>query len=125
VGASSRVDTELVRRGLARSREHAAMLVTAGRVRVDDRPVTKPAHRVEPGGRLEVEPDPDDPGFASRAGHKLAGALTAFGPGGPQVRGRRCLDVGSSTGGFTDVLLGKPFFSFGKYAHILRRYPIV
>jgi 23S rRNA (cytidine1920-2'-O)/16S rRNA (cytidine1409-2'-O)-methyltransferase len=79
--------------------------VAAGRVSVDGRAVTKPAQRVEQASRLDVEPDPDDPGFASRAGYKLAGALAAFEPQGLPVRGRRCLDVGSSTGGFTDVLL--------------------
>jgi 23S rRNA (cytidine1920-2'-O)/16S rRNA (cytidine1409-2'-O)-methyltransferase len=105
VAARPRVDAELVRRGLARSREHAARLVLAGRVRAAGAPVGKPAQRVAPDGELLVDVDPDDPGYASRAGHKLAGALDALAPRGLQVRGRRCLDVGASTGGFTDVLL--------------------
>jgi 23S rRNA (cytidine1920-2'-O)/16S rRNA (cytidine1409-2'-O)-methyltransferase len=100
-----RVDAELVRRGLARSREHAATLVAAGRVRADGRVVVKPAYRTVPGTELVVESDADDPGYASRAGHKLAGALAALAPHGLVVSGRRCLDVGACTGGFTDVLL--------------------
>jgi 23S rRNA (cytidine1920-2'-O)/16S rRNA (cytidine1409-2'-O)-methyltransferase len=105
VPAGHRVDAELVRRGLARSREHAAALVAEGRVRADGHRVRKPAQRLDPDVDLVAEPDPADPGYASRAGHKLAGALAAFGPEGPRVRGRCCLDVGASTGGFTDVLL--------------------
>ena len=102
---AARVDAELVRRGLARSREHAVTLIADGRVRADGRAVTKPAYRVDARSDLAIAADPTDPGYASRAGHKLAGALEAFGPGGLSVRGRRCLDVGASTGGFTDVLL--------------------
>jgi 23S rRNA (cytidine1920-2'-O)/16S rRNA (cytidine1409-2'-O)-methyltransferase len=105
VSPSARVDAELVRRGLARSREHAVALVAAGRVSAAGRPVGKAAQRVAAGSDLAVEPDPDDPGYASRAGHKLAAALATFAGDGLDVRGRRCLDVGSSTGGFTDVLL--------------------
>jgi 23S rRNA (cytidine1920-2'-O)/16S rRNA (cytidine1409-2'-O)-methyltransferase len=105
VAAGARVDAELVRRGLARSREQAASLVAAGRVRADGRVVGKPAVRVAAGTELVVEADPADPGYASRAAHKLAGALVELGPQGLAVRGRRCLDVGASTGGFTDVLL--------------------
>jgi 23S rRNA (cytidine1920-2'-O)/16S rRNA (cytidine1409-2'-O)-methyltransferase len=105
VSTRPRVDAELVRRGLARSREQAARLVLAGRVRVAGHPIDKPAHRVDPDDELLVDPDPNDPGYASRAGHKLAGALEALGPRGLTVRGRCCLDVGASTGGFTDVLL--------------------
>ena len=52
-----------------------------------------------------VRADPDKPDYVSRGGHKLAGALSAFGPRGLRVEGRRCLDAGASTGGFTDVLL--------------------
>ncbi len=74
-------------------------------MRAGRRTVGKPAQRVDADGELLVDPDPADPGYASRAGYKLAGALHAFGPQGLTVRGRRCLDVGASTGGFTDVLL--------------------
>jgi 23S rRNA (cytidine1920-2'-O)/16S rRNA (cytidine1409-2'-O)-methyltransferase len=101
---TTRLDAELVRRGLARSRAHAATLVAAGRVSVDGHVATKGAVPVGPERALQVTAD-DDPGYASRAGHKLAGALDALGPDGPAVRGRLCLDAGASTGGFTDVLL--------------------
>jgi 23S rRNA (cytidine1920-2'-O)/16S rRNA (cytidine1409-2'-O)-methyltransferase len=100
-----RLDAELVRRGLARSREHAAELVAAGRVTVQGAVATKPATGVTTDVALVVRDDPDRPDYVSRGGHKLAGALAAFGPLGFQVAGRRCLDAGASTGGFTDVLL--------------------
>jgi 23S rRNA (cytidine1920-2'-O)/16S rRNA (cytidine1409-2'-O)-methyltransferase len=98
-----RLDAELVRRGLARSREHAAQLISAGRVEVRGVVATKPATSVDGDSALRVVPDDGDPGYASRGGHKLAGALAAFGD--ISVSGRRCLDAGASTGGFTDVLL--------------------
>ncbi|AEG44121.1 TlyA family RNA methyltransferase [Isoptericola variabilis] len=107
----ARTDVELVRRGLARSRRHAAQLVAAGRVRVDGAVVAKPAAPVPEGAALDVAPDPADPGYASRAGGKLAGALDALAadPAGravvQAVAGAWCLDLGASTGGFTDVLL--------------------
>jgi 23S rRNA (cytidine1920-2'-O)/16S rRNA (cytidine1409-2'-O)-methyltransferase len=100
-----RLDAELVRRGLARSREHAGELVHAGRVKVGGAVATKPATAVSTDVALLVSQDPDRPEYVSRGGHKLAGALEAFGPRGLDVRGRRCLDAGASTGGFTDVLL--------------------
>jgi 23S rRNA (cytidine1920-2'-O)/16S rRNA (cytidine1409-2'-O)-methyltransferase len=100
-----RLDAELVRRGLARSREHAAELVAAGRVKVSGAPAVKPATGVTTDVAIVVADDPDRPDYVSRGGHKLAGALAAFGPLGLVVAGRRCLDAGASTGGFTDVLL--------------------
>ncbi len=100
-----RLDAELVRRGLARSREHAAELIAAGRVRVAGVTATKAATGVTTDVALVVTEDPDRPDFVSRGGHKLAGALAAFEPRGLVVAGRRCLDAGASTGGFTDVLL--------------------
>jgi 23S rRNA (cytidine1920-2'-O)/16S rRNA (cytidine1409-2'-O)-methyltransferase len=99
----SRLDAELVRRGLARSREDAGRLIAAGRVEVGGVVAGKPATGVGAGASVRVRPDDTDPGYVSRGGHKLAGALAAF-PGIP-VAGRRCLDAGASTGGFTDVLL--------------------
>jgi 23S rRNA (cytidine1920-2'-O)/16S rRNA (cytidine1409-2'-O)-methyltransferase len=99
----SRLDAELVRRGLARSREQAAELVHAGRVLVAGQPATKPATAVEPATPLLVEEVPGEPAYASRGGHKLSGALDEFAT--LAVAGRRCLDAGASTGGFTDVLL--------------------
>jgi 23S rRNA (cytidine1920-2'-O)/16S rRNA (cytidine1409-2'-O)-methyltransferase len=100
-----RLDAELVRRGLARSRDHAAELIAEGRVTVQGQRATKSATGVTTDSDLVVRADPDRPDYVSRGGHKLAGALTAFGSGGLDVTGRRCLDAGASTGGFTDVLL--------------------
>jgi 23S rRNA (cytidine1920-2'-O)/16S rRNA (cytidine1409-2'-O)-methyltransferase len=100
----NRLDAELVRRGLAGSTQEAGELVAAGRVEVRRTRATKAAAMVDPAEAVRVvEPDAD--GFVSRGAHKLAGALTAFGPLGLAVRGRRCLDAGASTGGFTDLLL--------------------
>ena len=100
-----RLDAELVRRGLARSREHAADLISARRVTVSGSPATKAATGVTTDAALVVAADPSRPDFVSRGGHKLAGALEVFGPLGLRVTDRRCLDAGASTGGFTDVLL--------------------
>jgi 23S rRNA (cytidine1920-2'-O)/16S rRNA (cytidine1409-2'-O)-methyltransferase len=99
----ARLDAELVRRGLARSREQAAELIAAGAVRVAGHTATKAATAVEPSTPLLVAETDTGPSYASRGGHKLAGALEAF--EGLTVAGRRCLDAGASTGGFTDVLL--------------------
>ncbi|WP_445276736.1 TlyA family RNA methyltransferase [Streptomyces sp. DSM 41033] len=102
--ARRRLDAELVRRKLARSREHASQLIAAGRVTVGGNTATKPATQVETSAAVVVLDD-DDPEYVSRGGHKLAGALAAFAPLGLKVEGRRALDAGASTGGFTDVLL--------------------
>jgi 23S rRNA (cytidine1920-2'-O)/16S rRNA (cytidine1409-2'-O)-methyltransferase len=105
----SRLDAELVRRGLFRSREQAAAAIAEGRVLVDGRPATKPATGVAADTSLRLV-DPDRVEYASRGAYKLLGALEEFGgPDHPEPRlvvsGRRCLDAGASTGGFTDVLL--------------------
>ena len=100
-----RLDQELVRRRLARSRDHAGELVAAGRVKVAGAVARKPATGVTTDVAIVVSQNPDGPDYVSRGGHKLAGALAAFGPLGLDVRGRRVLDAGASTGGFTDVLL--------------------
>jgi 23S rRNA (cytidine1920-2'-O)/16S rRNA (cytidine1409-2'-O)-methyltransferase len=100
-----RLDAELVRRGLARSREHATELIHAGRVTVRGVAATKPATGVTTDAAVVVREGADRPDFASRGGHKLDGALEVFGSLGLSVAGRRCLDAGASTGGFTDVLL--------------------
>ncbi|MEO6510774.1 MAG: TlyA family RNA methyltransferase [Nocardioides sp.] len=100
-----RLDAELVRRGLARSRDHAAELIAAGRVSVSGAVAGKAATAVTTDVAIVVREDPDRPDYVSRGGHKLAGALAAFEPEGLVVAGRRCLDAGASTGGFTDVLL--------------------
>jgi len=94
-----RLDRFLVERGLAESREKAKALVRAGRVRVDGRPVRRPAFPVPEGARVEVAgPYP----HVGRGAEKLLGALAAF----PlAVAGRVALDLGAGTGGFTEVLL--------------------
>lgn len=101
-----RLDAELVRRGLARSREQAARLIAAERVKVSGRIATKPATVVATAAPIVVaEAEQPGGGYVSRGGEKLAAALDEFGRGGLTVAGRRCLDAGASTGGFTDVLL--------------------
>ena len=75
-----------------------------GRVEVRGAPATKPAAMVDPADPVRVV-TADGEEFASRGGHKLAGALAAFAAAGLAVTGRRCLDAGASTGGFTDLLL--------------------
>ena len=93
--ARKRLDVVLVERGLAESRAQAQALVLAGLVHGH----SKPGEQVHEESPLEVERPPP---YVSRAGHKLANALDAF---GIDVAGLDCLDVGASTGGFTDVLL--------------------
>lgn len=104
MAARARLDAELVRRGLARSRDQARALIEAGQVKVNGTVAVKAATNV---GRdtplLVTETQADD--WASRGAHKLIGALDAFAGLGLDVAGRRCLDAGASTGGFTDVLL--------------------
>lgn len=103
--ARRRLDAELVRRGLARSRQHAADLVAAGEVAVGGVVARKVATLVDPGAAVVVSATAAEQPYASRGAAKLLGALAAFCPLGLTVRGRRCLDAGASTGGFTDVLL--------------------
>ncbi|MBB5917621.1 23S rRNA (cytidine1920-2'-O)/16S rRNA (cytidine1409-2'-O)-methyltransferase [Nocardia transvalensis] len=98
------MDAELVRRGLARSREHAVELIGAGRVLINGAVASKPATAVETGTPLLVREEPDEVQWASRGAHKLLGALESF---ELSVDGARCLDAGASTGGFTDVLLAR------------------
>lgn len=102
--ARRRLDAELVRRKIARSREQAVEWIKAGRVEVGGFVAKKPATIVEPDASIKVaHVDGDD--WASRGAHKLLGALEAFEPLGLTVEGKRALDAGASTGGFTDVLL--------------------
>ena len=98
-----RLDAELVRRGLARSRDQAAELICAGRVEVGGALAGKAATQVGVDAAIIVREPAGGRDYVSRGGHKLAGALAAF--GGPPVAGRRRLDAGASTGGFTEVLL--------------------
>jgi 23S rRNA (cytidine1920-2'-O)/16S rRNA (cytidine1409-2'-O)-methyltransferase len=96
----TRLDTELVRRGLARSRRQARELVAQGAVLVDGRPATKPSAAVDRGTLIDLAVKPER--WVGRAAYKLLAALDQF---ELDVTDRRCLDVGASTGGFTQVLL--------------------
>jgi 23S rRNA (cytidine1920-2'-O)/16S rRNA (cytidine1409-2'-O)-methyltransferase len=98
--AKQRLDAVLVERGLAPSRERARALILAGQVTVDGQVVSKAGAPVAAAARVELA-IPDHP-YVGRGGVKLAGALDVF---RIDPRGRRALDVGASTGGFTDVLL--------------------
>ncbi|MDR1825129.1 MAG: TlyA family RNA methyltransferase [Bifidobacteriaceae bacterium] len=100
-----RLDAELVRRHLARSRTQAAALIEAGEVMVDGQVATKPATQVDPAQAVAVVPRGDDPDYASRGAYKLVSALEALGSRAPHLAQAVALDAGASTGGFTDVLL--------------------
>ncbi|MGP7960779.1 TlyA family RNA methyltransferase [Sanguibacter sp. A247] len=106
----ARLDVALVARGLARSRARAVQNIRDGRVRVDGMIASRPAQLVAPHAQVTVDDAPDDE-LVSRAGGKLAGALAALdrlaatGVPTPDPRDLDCLDVGASTGGFTQVLL--------------------
>jgi 23S rRNA (cytidine1920-2'-O)/16S rRNA (cytidine1409-2'-O)-methyltransferase len=99
--ARQRIDTALAERGLAPSRASAAASVRAGQVRVgrDGPRALKPSQMVTPDAELILEKGPR---FVSRGGVKLENAIEAL---GVEIAGRDCLDVGASTGGFTDCLL--------------------
>jgi 23S rRNA (cytidine1920-2'-O)/16S rRNA (cytidine1409-2'-O)-methyltransferase len=99
LGDGQRLDAALATREIARSRTHAAELISSGRVRVNGNPVIKASHRVADTDYIAVERLDH---YVSRAAHKLMAALDEF---PVDVTGRRALDVGASTGGFTQVLL--------------------
>lgn len=104
MGRLRRIDAELVRRKLAASRDEAKQLIESGRVLLDGAAVTKPARQIDPAQSILV----DDEGlenYASRGAYKLAGVLDVLGDRAPVIADRRIIDAGSSTGGFTDVLL--------------------
>jgi 23S rRNA (cytidine1920-2'-O)/16S rRNA (cytidine1409-2'-O)-methyltransferase len=103
VSRRSRLDVELVRRGLVASRTLAREAIAAGLVTVDGAPGRKPATAVAPQQQIVVMAPPRR--WVSRGGDKLDGALAELGLG--RVDGRVCLDAGASTGGFTDVLLAR------------------
>ena len=122
-----RLDAELIRRGLVASPQDAAGAVSAGRVTVAGRTVDNPASLVAPDEPIHVLGPP--PAHASRGGLKLSAALARF---GLDPAGRRCLDAGASTGGFTDVLLAAGAASvvavdvgYGQLSWRLRRDPRV
>ena len=83
-----RIDSELVRRGLAKSRSAAAQMIEDGRVKLDGQIVLKPARQMDPAQAIVVE-ETDDPEYVSRGAHKLAGALDALGDKAPPIEGRR------------------------------------
>ena len=121
-----RLDVELVSRGLARSREQARGAILAGDVSVDGVTVSKAGAPVESHAEILVA---ERPQYVSRGGHKLAGALDAF---GIDPSGVRAVDVGASTGGFTDCLLQRGAHSvtavdvgYGQLAWSLRNDPRV
>jgi len=122
----SRIDVLLVDRGLFPSREQARAALLAGEVRVGDQVVTKAGHLVDEAAPLTVA---QRQRFVSRGGEKLAGALDAF---GLEVSGVRVVDVGASTGGFTDCVLQRGAASvaavdvgYGQLAWSLRNDPRV
>ena len=124
-----RLDAELVRRGMARSRAQAASLIASGRVEVRGLKATKAATGVDGDTPVRVL-DGNVREYVSRGGYKLAGALDAL--PGVDVAGRRCLDAGASTGGFTDVLLRRGVaevvavdVGYGQLAWSLRNDPRV
>ncbi len=128
--ARVRVDRELVRRGLVRSREEALAAVAANRVQVDGAPVRKASTLVRYDQRLIVGGPP--PRYVSRGGEKLAHGLAAFAALGVDPTGLRVLDAGMSTGGFTDCLLQAGAAAvvgvdvgYGQVAERLRRDPRV
>lgn len=96
---TDRVDALLAARGLCESREQAKRLILAGEVRSGDTVIAKPSHKLPLDAPLEVR---ERPKFVGRGGFKLEAALDAF---GIDPAGWVCLDVGASTGGFTDCLL--------------------
>jgi 23S rRNA (cytidine1920-2'-O)/16S rRNA (cytidine1409-2'-O)-methyltransferase len=100
VAGRRRLDAELVRRGLASGRDAARRLIDDGVVLVNGSPATKPASQVHPADAIMLAADPDR--YVGRGGTKLEAAIEAF---AIDVTGRRCIDVGASTGGFTDCLL--------------------
>lgn len=104
MGRLRRLDAELVRRSLADSREAAKKLITAGAVLLDGVVVTKPARQVDPAQAIVISAEESE-NYASRGAYKLAGVLDLLGERAPVIEGRRIIDAGASTGGFTDVLL--------------------
>jgi 23S rRNA (cytidine1920-2'-O)/16S rRNA (cytidine1409-2'-O)-methyltransferase len=102
LGKKQRADLLIVERGLAPSRSRAQALIMAGRVFVGEERVNKAGERIPLDAELRVK---EGARFVSRGGDKLAAALDAFAAHGLDPGGKRCADVGASTGGFTDCLL--------------------
>jgi len=131
VGAAlRRLDAELVRRGLARSREHARELIEGGQVAISGTTATKPATHVSEAAPIVVSDAAAADDYVSRGAHKLIGALEAFGD--LEIAGRLALDAGASTGGFTEVLLRREVsgvlavdVGYGQLAWRIREHPAV
>lgn len=130
--ALRRLDSELVRRGLARSRGQAAELIGSARVKVSGQIAAKSSTQVDMAAPILVLESENQADYVSRGAYKLLGALEALGDRAPRVQGRRCLDAGASTGGFTDVLLRRGAASvvavdvgYGQIAWSLRQNPRV
>lgn len=124
--AGRRADVELVERGLFASRERARAAILAGEVKADGRRIEKAGQPLAADAAVEVA---ERPRFVSRGGHKLEGALGTF---GVDVAGMRAIDIGASTGGFTDCLLQRGAASvvaldvvYGQFAWSLRNDPRV
>src|SRR3954452_6910133 len=96
-----RADTLLVERGLFESRARAQAAIEAGLVMANDKPIMKPSEAIPADAALQAQPAHP---FVSRVGVKLAGALEHY---PVEIEGHVCLDVGASTGGFTEVLLAQ------------------
>ena len=124
-----RLDQALVGQGLVSSRQRAQAMVRAGLVRIAGHPVDRPDQLVDPSIQLELVSSASVGGYVSRGGDKLNAALDVF---AVSVAGRACLDVGASTGGFTDVLLRRGAATviavdvgYGQLAWALRQDPRV
>lgn len=124
---TERLDQALVRRGMAQSRERAQALIMEGRVYIAEDKALKPSQKVDERAELSIRGELDP--YVSRGGHKLARAMEAF---NVDARGAVALDIGASTGGFTDVLLragAKKVYAidvgYGQLAYKLRSDPRV
>lgn len=125
--AKERLDKLLVEKGLVQSRERARAIIMAGNVAVDGEKVAKPGAPIDPEARLEIQAE--ESSYVSRGGEKLEGALKTF---GIDPRGMVAMDVGASTGGFTDCILQKGAekvyavdVGYGQLAWRLRKDPRV
>lgn len=126
-----RLDAELVRRGIVSSREAAQKLIVSGAVTVDGQTAAKSANQVPTSAAIEVEAVAEAQ-YVSRGAYKLLGALEQLGADRFPIVGKRCLDAGASTGGFTQVLLEEGASSvvavdvgYGQLAWVLRNDPRV
>jgi len=99
MGKRERLDLLVTARGMSKSRSHGQRLIMAGLIKVNGHPVFRPSQMVDPQAEITIT---DHPRYVSRGGEKLAAALQHF---NVDPTGKRCVDIGASTGGFTDCLL--------------------